>query len=73
MGFKWDEIVNNADVPNNNEAPSFKYKKAGLITNTGADSTNNEVKIALPLKYLSNLWRSLEVWLINWIVELSLK
>ena len=51
----------------------LSIKKAGLITNTGADSTNNEVKIALPLKYLSNLWRSLEVWLINWIVELSLK
>ena len=39
----------------------LSIKKAGLITNTGADSTNNEVKIALPLKYLSNLWRSLEV------------
>ena len=31
------------------------------------------VKIALPLKYLSNFWRSLEMPLINCRVELSLR
>ena len=31
-----------------------------------------EEKIAVPLKYLSNFWRSLEVPLINCKVELSL-
>ena len=31
------------------------------------------VKIAVPLKYLSNFWRSLEMSLINCKVELSLK
>ena len=31
------------------------------------------VKIALPLKYLSNFWRSLEMPLINCRVDLSLK
>ena len=31
------------------------------------------VKIAVPLKYLSNFWRSLEMPLINCKVELSLK
>ena len=31
------------------------------------------VKIAVPLKYLSNFWRSLEMSLINCRVELSLK
>ena len=34
---------------------------------------NNEVKIAVQLKYLSNFWRSLEMPLINCKVELSLK
>ena len=32
----------------------------------------NGVKIAAPLKYLSNFWRSLEIPLINCTVELSL-
>ena len=52
--------------------PSFKYK-AGLITNAEADGTKNGVKIAIPLKYLSNFWRSLEIPLNNCKAELSLK
>ena len=32
----------------------------------------NDVKIAVPLKYLSNIWRSLEMPLINCKVEFSL-
>ena len=62
--FKRDEIINNADVTNDNNASSFKYK-ANLIGNTEANGTKNEVKIAVPLKYLSNCWRSLEMPLIN--------
>ena len=70
-GFKRDEIVNNADVTNDDNAPSFKYK-ANLIGNTENNGTKNGVKIAVPLKYLSNFWRSLEMPLINCKVELSL-
>ena len=70
--FKRDEIVNNADVTNDDNAPSFKYK-ANLIGNTENNGTKNGVKIAVPLKYLSNFWRSLEMPLINCKVELSLK
>ena len=44
---------NNADVTNDDNAPSFKYK-AGLITNTEADGTKNGVKIDAPLKYRIN-------------------
>ena len=50
----------------------FKYK-ASLIGNTENNGTKNGVKIAVPLKYLSNFWRSLEMPLINCKVELSLK
>ena len=39
-------------MANNDNAPSFKYK-ANLIGDTEADGT----KIAVPLKYLGNLWR----------------
>ena len=70
--FKRDEIVNNADVTNDGDAPSFKYK-ASIICNTENNERKNGVKIAVPLKYLSNFWRSLEIPLINCKVELFLK
>ena len=70
--FKRDEIINNANVTNDDNAPSFKYK-ASNIGNTENNGTKNGVKIAVPLKYLSNFWRSLEMPLINCKVELSLK
>ena len=70
--FKRDEIINNADVPNDNNAPSFKYK-VSIIGNTEDNGTKNKVEIAVPLKYLSNFWRSIKTPLINCKVELSLK
>ena len=39
--FKRDEIINNADVTNDNNAPSFKYK-ANLIGNTETNGTKKE-------------------------------
>ena len=39
--FKRDEIINNADVTNDDNAPSFKYK-ANLIDDTVADGTNKK-------------------------------
>ena len=67
--FKRDEIegdidlnVNDQHIPNNSS-----YIYLSFITN------RNGVKIVLPLKYLSNFWRSLEMQLIHCKVELSLK
>ena len=56
---------------NDDNAPSFEYK-ASIIGNTENNVAKCEVKIAVPLKYLGNFWRSLEMPLINWKVELSL-
>ena len=70
--FKRDEIINNADVTNDDNAPSFKHK-ASLIGDTRNNGGKNGIKIAVPLKYLSNFWRSLEIPLIYCKVELSLK
>ena len=58
-----------------NNSQSFKYK-AALLGKT-ADAANNtssvkEPKIVVPLKYLSNFWRSLEMPLINCKVYLEL-
>ena len=69
--FKRNEIVDNVNMTNDN-APSFEYK-ASLIGNTGNDGTKNGVKIAVPLKYFSNFWRSLEMPLINCKIGLLLK
>ena len=70
--FKRDEIDNIVNVSNDDNAPSFKYK-ASNIGNTENNGTKNGVKIAVPLKYLSNFWRSLEMSLINCKVKLSSK
>ena len=69
--FKRDEIINYAHLTNDNNSPSFKCK-ASIIGNTGNDGIKNGVKISVPLKYLSNFWRSLEMPLINCKIELSL-
>ena len=68
--FKRDEIegdvdltVNAQHIPNNSS--SFKYKSSFITDRNG-------VKIAVPLKYLSNFWRSLKMLLVNCKVELSL-
>ena len=71
-GFKRDDITNNENVTNDDNAASFKYK-ANLVTNNEADGTKKGVKTAVPLEYLSNFWRSLEMPLIKCKVELSLK
>ena len=46
--FKRDEIVNNADVSNDDYAPSFKYK-ASIIGDTENNGRKIGVKIAVPL------------------------
>ena len=74
--FKRDEVTDkNADLTIDN-SQSFKYK-AALLGKT-ADAVNNtnssvkDAKIVVPLKYLSNFWRSLEMPLINCKVHLEL-
>ena len=68
--FKRDEIEDvdlthdTNHIPNNSS--SFKYKSSFITDRNG-------VKIAVPLKYLSNFSRLLEMALINCKVELSLK
>ena len=44
---------------NNNKSASFKFKQK-ITDQTGNDGTRH-VKIMVPLKYLSNFWRTLEM------------
>ena len=69
--YKKDEIERDIDLTvDDNHIPSnsssFKYKSSFI---TG----RNGVKIAVPLRYLSNFWRSLKMPLNNCKIELSLK
>ena len=54
------------DDPNGNigDSESFKYK-IKITGKTDAAGNIKDVKIAVPLKYLSNFWRNLEMPLIN--------
>ena len=61
------------DEPNDNLADSKSFKSKIKITeNTPADGNTKDVEIIVPLKYLSNFWRTLEMPLINCKVNLIL-
>ena len=65
MAILWDE-------PNNNKtlSESFRYK---IKTGETPDNANTKnVEIAVPLKYLSNFWRTLEMSFINCKISLIL-
>ena len=56
---------------NNDNSASFKLKQQ-ITGQTGNDSTN-DVEIMVPLKYISNFWRRLEMFLISCEISLQLK
>ena len=59
------------DEPNDNLVDSESFKSKIKITgNTPADGNTKDVEIIVPLKYLSNFWRTLEMPLINCEVNL---
>ena len=74
--LKRDKVPNNnADLTIDN-SQSFKYK-AALVGKTAnaVNNTNSSVKntkIVVPLNYLSNFWRSLQMQLINCKIHLEL-
>ena len=76
--FKRDESpMNNAGNPNNvalDNSTSFKYKANLLGKATDADGNDKlkNTKAVVPLRYLSNYFRSLEMPLINCEIHLEL-
>ena len=61
------------DEPNNNlvNSESFRFK-VKITGKTPAADNEKDVEIMVPLKYLSNFWRTLELTLINCEVNLIL-
>ena len=74
--YSKDEATNfNVDIANSNNFKTFVYKDK-LLEDTEGGGDNGIFKnatVAVPLKYLSNFWRSLEMPLINCKIELNLK
>ena len=83
-----DELSNDADDNNfdnsnvvNSEAFKYKNKITGNTYNVDADAQGydvnkngrQEVELAIPLKYLGNFWRALNIPLISCEVSLELK
>ena len=61
------------DYPNNNLANSESFKQKVKTTGKTPDNRNTKhVEIILPLKYLSNFWRALEMPLMSCEIELLL-
>ena len=61
------------DESNNNLADSESFKsKANVTGKTPNNGNEKDVEIMVPLKYLSNFWRILEMLLINCEVNLIL-
>ena len=67
-----DNIGNIIHFPaDNNDSTSFKFKQQ--ITGQTGNSDTKDVEIIVPLKNLSDFWRTLEMPLINCEISLQLK
>ena len=81
-GSLWNYYRDEPSYPLSSNSESFKYKTSitGNTYNIGAGEEGydankvgeNETKVVIPLKHLSNFWKSLNIPLINCEVELIL-
>ena len=70
---KHQEVYGNfRDGPDDDLEDSESFKSKIKITGKTPNNNNKDVEIMVPLKYLSNFWRTLEVPLINCEVNLIL-
>ena len=60
------------DEPNDNITEFESFKSKIKITGNTSKNDNRNVEIAVPLKYISNIWRTLAMPLINCEISLIL-
>ena len=71
-GSLWTYYTDEPSNPLSSNSESFKYQTSIVgKTPQNNDSLTNE-KVVIPLKHLSNFWRSIDIPLINCEVELIL-
>ena len=65
--YKVEQFINNngviSEVPDDPESASLKYKQK--ITRQAGNDGTKDIQIMVPLKYLSNFWRTLDMSLIS--------
>ena len=72
-----DEPISGVGGENNNVNYSIKVSKSfdcktSITGKLEGVNTTNDAEMVVPLKYLSNFWRSLDMPLINWEINLIL-
>ena len=71
-GSLWNYYRDEPSNPLSSNSESFKYKTS-IVGKTPEDNDSlTNVEIVIPLKYLSNFWRNLDIPLINCEVEIIL-
>ena len=71
-GSVWNYYRDEPSNPLSSNSESFKYKTSITGKTTENNDSLTNVKVVIPLKYLSNFWRSLNIPLINFEIELIL-
>ena len=76
-GSLWNYYRDEPSNPLSSNSKSFKYKTSitGSVGKEGYDANKvgkNETEVVIPLKHLSNFWKSLNIPLINCEVEIVL-
>ena len=71
-GRLWNYYRDELSNPLSSNSESFKYKTSIIGKTPENNNLLMNVKLVIPLKYLSNFWRSLNIPLINCEVELIL-
>ena len=76
IGSLWNYYRDEPSNPLSSNSEFFRYRTSiGNTYNVGADEADydaNKIEVVIPLKHLSNFWRSLNIPLINCGVELIL-
>ena len=70
--YRDESSSNDNDDINNFPDNIALFKSKQKITGETGDNAAKDVKLMVPLIYLSNFWRTLEIPLINWKVNLIL-
>ena len=72
--YRDEPFINNngdiIDIPDDPDTTSFNYQQK--ITDQAGNNSRKDVQIMVPLKYLSNFWRTLEMPLINCEINIFL-
>ena len=69
-GSLWNYYKDEPSDPLSTNSKSFKYKASIVVKTPPNNDSLTNVEVAVPLKHLSNFWRSLDIPLINGEVEL---